>query len=236
MGSSSPTPREKQFTAVDTGDTKPAAASKALKVDGINQKIAAFLRVAVTRFDFDDVTVNPISHNIDDAVISRGCGPEAIPGCARRPTARSKWAPLDKADFLARRVARMRPSKASLARAIARAIRAANRLLILRFSRTACSSPDCRTKSSPLTLRAIPFPFKDGGDGHKRGNVSRRTWPFRDALTCAHVRFIRRRTHAGVKDANKIRAFIRTARAADAALSAPPLSLGEGTVVQGNGK
>jgi phosphoribosylanthranilate isomerase len=40
----------------------------------------------------------------------------------------------------------------------------------------------------------------------------------------------------GVKDVAKIRAFIRTARAADAALSAPPLSLGESTIVQGNGK
>jgi phosphoribosylanthranilate isomerase len=40
----------------------------------------------------------------------------------------------------------------------------------------------------------------------------------------------------GVKDLGKIRAFIRAARAADAALSAPPLALNESTIVQGDGK
>lgn len=40
----------------------------------------------------------------------------------------------------------------------------------------------------------------------------------------------------GVKDVNKIRAFIRTARAADAALSSAPLDLGETAIVRSTSK
>jgi len=40
----------------------------------------------------------------------------------------------------------------------------------------------------------------------------------------------------GIKDVNKIRAFIRAARAADAALSSPPLELGEAAIVRSPSK
>src|SRR5687767_11916192 len=57
--------------AIDTGDKKAAAGDKALKVEGINQKIAAMLGIAATNVLIDDLAVNPISRNVYIAV-SRG--------------------------------------------------------------------------------------------------------------------------------------------------------------------
>src|SRR5690349_23830690 len=50
--------------AIDTGDTKAAAGEKALKVDGINQKIAALLGTAADQILINDLSVNPISRNV----------------------------------------------------------------------------------------------------------------------------------------------------------------------------
>lgn len=64
--------------ALATGDTKPAAGDKALKVEGINQKIAALLGTAADQILIDDLAVNPISRNVYLAV-SRGRGANATP-------------------------------------------------------------------------------------------------------------------------------------------------------------
>src|SRR5215467_9539527 len=64
--------------AVATGDATAGKGDEELKVEGINQKIAALLGTSVDLVLIDDLAVNPISHNGYIAV-SRGRGPDAIP-------------------------------------------------------------------------------------------------------------------------------------------------------------
>ncbi|HQR32728.1 MAG TPA: hypothetical protein PLK30_08325 [Blastocatellia bacterium] len=71
--------------ALSTGDTKPAAAGKLLKVDAINQKIAALLGTAADQILIEDMVINPISHNAYLAV-SRGRGADAVPVLVRVKT------------------------------------------------------------------------------------------------------------------------------------------------------
>jgi hypothetical protein len=63
--------------AIDTGDTKLSSIIKPLKVEGLNQKVAALLGTTADQLLIDDVVVNPLSHNVYVAV-SRGRGPDAI--------------------------------------------------------------------------------------------------------------------------------------------------------------
>ncbi|MEK7831925.1 MAG: hypothetical protein AAB401_12605 [Acidobacteriota bacterium] len=73
------------IVALSTGDTKPAAAGKLLKVEGINQKIAALLGTAADQILIEDMVINPISHNAYLAV-SRGRGADAVPVLVRVKT------------------------------------------------------------------------------------------------------------------------------------------------------
>jgi hypothetical protein len=70
------------IVAIATGDNKAASGSKPLKVEGINQKIAALLGTSADQILIDDLAINPISRNAYLAV-SRGRGPEAIPVLVR---------------------------------------------------------------------------------------------------------------------------------------------------------
>ena len=78
-------PKAAAIIAISTGDTQPAAGSKALKVEGINQKLAALLGTTPDQLLINDLVVNPISHNTYIAV-SRGRGPEATPVLVRVKT------------------------------------------------------------------------------------------------------------------------------------------------------
>src|SRR4030095_3545956 len=49
--------------ALATGDTVTAGGSDALKVEAINQKIAALLGTSADQMLIDDLAVNPLSHN-----------------------------------------------------------------------------------------------------------------------------------------------------------------------------
>ena len=77
-------------TAIATGDTKSAAGAPALKVEGINQKIAALLGTAADQILIDDMIVNPASRNVYLAV-SRGRGPDAVSIFSCRWNMRSTW-------------------------------------------------------------------------------------------------------------------------------------------------
>jgi hypothetical protein len=66
------------ITAIATGDTKAAANPKPLKVEAINQKIAALLGSSADQILINDLAINPISHNAYLSV-SRGRGPDAVP-------------------------------------------------------------------------------------------------------------------------------------------------------------
>ncbi|MEN9573915.1 MAG: hypothetical protein RL514_1770 [Verrucomicrobiota bacterium] len=69
------------IVAIATGDTK-AGAAKAVKVDGINQKIAALLGTTADQILLDDLAVNPVSHTPYLAV-TRGRGASATPVLVR---------------------------------------------------------------------------------------------------------------------------------------------------------
>lgn len=148
--------------AIATGDTKPGAAASLLKIDGINQKIAAVLGTAADQVLINDMAINPISRTAYLAV-SRGRGPDAI-AVLLRVSADGKIEPvsLDNVKF----------SKAALSDAPADAAPAAapggrapanprlesitdiayvqDRVVIAGLSNEEFSS----------SLRSIPFPFK----------------------------------------------------------------------------
>lgn len=73
------------ITAIDTGDSKPAASAKTLKVDAIDKKIAALLGTTAEDILITDMVVNPQSRNVYLAV-SRGRGPDATPVLVRVKT------------------------------------------------------------------------------------------------------------------------------------------------------
>ena len=69
------------LVAIATGDTKAGAATP-VKMDGINQKIAALLGTAADQITLDDLAVNPVSHTPYLAV-TRGRGAGATPVLVR---------------------------------------------------------------------------------------------------------------------------------------------------------
>ncbi|HYE75935.1 MAG TPA: hypothetical protein VEF04_21500, partial [Blastocatellia bacterium] len=71
--------------AVATGDTKAATDSAIIKVEGINQKIAALLGTTADQILIEDMAINPLSHNAYLSV-SRGRGAEAVPVLVRVKT------------------------------------------------------------------------------------------------------------------------------------------------------
>ncbi len=85
--------------AIATGDTKSAANAKPLKVEGINQKIAALLGTAADQILINDLAVNPISRNAYLAV-SRGRGADAVPVLVRvKADGQLEVVSLDKVKF-----------------------------------------------------------------------------------------------------------------------------------------
>ena len=72
------------IVALATGDVK-AGGSALLKVEGINQKIAALLGTSADQILIEDLAINPLSHNAYIAV-SRGRGADAIPVLVRVKT------------------------------------------------------------------------------------------------------------------------------------------------------
>ena len=84
--------------AVATGDITPGTA-KPLKVEGINQKVAALIGTAADQILIDDMAVNPISRSVYLAV-SRGRGPDATPVLVRvKPEGQIEIVSLDKVKF-----------------------------------------------------------------------------------------------------------------------------------------
>ncbi len=70
-----------------------------LKVEGINQKIAALLGASADQILIEDLAVNPISRNAYLAV-SRGRGPDAVPVLVRvKADGQVEVVSLDKVKF-----------------------------------------------------------------------------------------------------------------------------------------
>ena len=68
--------------AIDTGDRRADTDSKPVKVDGINQKIAALLGTSTDRIAINEMAVNPASGRVY-LTVSRGAGPDAQPALIR---------------------------------------------------------------------------------------------------------------------------------------------------------
>ena len=146
--------------AIATGDTSPAHGGGALKVEGINQKIAALLGTAADQILIEDMAVNPISHNVYFAV-SRGRGTDAVPVLIRvKGDGQPELVSLDKVKF----------SKAELQDAPAdRASGQGNRqgsnprresVTDLAFLENRILIAGLSNEEFASTLRAIPFPFE----------------------------------------------------------------------------
>ncbi|MDQ3011291.1 MAG: hypothetical protein M3X11_11380 [Acidobacteriota bacterium] len=148
--------------AIATGDTASAAA-KPLKVEAINQKIAALLGTSAEEILIQDMAINPVSGNAYLAV-SRGRGADAVPVLVRvKSGGQPEVVSLDK----------VKTSRIELPAAPADAmVGQGNRQSNLRMeSITDIGFMDGRVLIAGLsneefasTLRAVPFPFKAAGD------------------------------------------------------------------------
>lgn len=135
--------------AIATGDTMPAHGNGPLKVEGINQKIAALLGTAADQILIEDMAVNPISHNVYFAV-SRGRGTDAVPVLIRvKGDGKLELVSLDKVKFAKADLQDAPAGGNSRREAITDIAFLENRILIAGLSNEEFAS----------TLRSIPFPF-----------------------------------------------------------------------------
>jgi hypothetical protein len=150
--------------ALDTADTKAATAAKALKVEGINQKIAALLGTTADQVLINDLAVNPISRNTYLAV-SRGRGPQAVPALVRVKTSGElELVSLDKVKH-----SRAELPDAPVEGVVGQPNRQSNprqeSITDIAFFQDRVLIAGLSNEEFASTLRAIPFPFKTVANG-----------------------------------------------------------------------
>lgn len=151
--------------AIATGDTTPAKDAKAVKVEGINQKIAGLLGTSADQILISDMVVNPISRNAYIAV-SRGRGPEAVPVLVRVKTGGGELeaVSLDKVKFL-----RGELPDAPVDGVVGQGNRQSNprqeSITDIGFLEDRVLIAGLSNEEFASTLRAIPFPFKTVANG-----------------------------------------------------------------------
>ena len=151
-------------TAIATGDTKAPTDAKALKVEGLNQKIAALLGTTITNILIDDLVVNPLSHNVYVAV-SRGRGPQATPVLLRVKTDGAlEVVALDKVKF-----SRGELPDAPIDGVVGQPNRGSNprqeSITDIAFFQDRVLIAGLSNEEFASTLRAIPFPFQTVANG-----------------------------------------------------------------------
>ena len=149
--------------AVATGDTKGGAA-KPVKVDGINQKVAALLGTAADQVLIDDLAVNPASHTAYLAV-TRGRGAGAASVIVRvKGDGNLEVVSLDK----------VKHSRAELPDAPVDGVQGEGKrqsnprqesITDLAFLEDRVLIAGLSNEEFSSTLRAIPFPFQKVGSG-----------------------------------------------------------------------
>lgn len=150
--------------AIATGDTSAPKAVQPIKVEAVNQKVAALLGTTADQILIEDLAVNPVSQTAYLAV-SRGRGPEAVPVIVRiksdgQPevlsTERVKFSRVDLPDAPADGVTSQsgRPNNARR-ESITDLAYLDGRVLVAGLSNEEFGS----------TLRAIPYPFKTATNG-----------------------------------------------------------------------
>jgi len=150
--------------AVATGDTKAATDTKAIKVEGINQKIAALLGTSADEILIDDLAVNPISRGAYLAV-SRGRGPEAKPVLLRvNADGQPKVFDLEKVKY-----SRAELPDAPVDGVVGQSNRQSNprreSITDIGFLEDRVLIAGLSNEEFASTLRAIPFPFKTVANG-----------------------------------------------------------------------
>jgi len=150
--------------AIATGDTTPAASVKAIKVEGINQKIAGLLGASADQIIITDLAVNPISRNAYLAV-SRGRGPDAVSVLIRvKADGQPEVVALDKVKF-----SRGELPDAPVDGVVGQGNRQSNprqeSITDIAFLEDRVLIAGLSNEEFASTLRAIPFPFKTVANG-----------------------------------------------------------------------
>ena len=150
--------------AIDTADTKAADRAQTLKVEGINQKIAALLGTSADQILINDLAVNPISRNTYLAV-SRGRGPDATPVLIRVKTSGElELVSLDKVKFQ-----RGELPDAPVEGVVGQPERQSNprqeSITDIAFFQDRLLVAGLSNEEFASTLRAIPYPFKTVANG-----------------------------------------------------------------------
>ena len=149
--------------AIDTGDTTKGA-SQPMKVEGINQKVAALLGTSAEEIIIHDLAVNPISRKAYLSV-SRGKGPDASPALVRvDQSGKLESLALDKVKF-----SRAQLADAPMDKLVGQGQRQSNPRM---ESITDVAYLDGKVLVAGLSneefassLRTIPFPFADVKNG-----------------------------------------------------------------------
>jgi hypothetical protein len=149
--------------AIATGDTK-ASGAKAVKVEGINQKVAGLLGATADTILINDMVVNPASRNVYLAV-SRGRGPEATPVLVRvKSGGELEVVSLDKVKF-----SRGELPDAPVDGVVGQGNRQSNprqeSITDVAFFQDRVLVAGMANEEFASTLRAIPFPFQTVANG-----------------------------------------------------------------------
>jgi hypothetical protein len=150
--------------AIATEDTTPAHGSHALKVEAVNQKVAALLGTSADQILIDDLAVNPISHNAYLA-ISRGRGPEAMPVLVRvKADGKLETISLDNVKF-AKAVLPDAPADGVVGQGNRRSNPRQESITDIGFLEDRVLIAGLSNEEFSSTLRAVPFPFRTVGNG-----------------------------------------------------------------------
>ncbi|MEW6161283.1 MAG: hypothetical protein AB1813_27965, partial [Verrucomicrobiota bacterium] len=152
------------ITAIATGDSTPAGSAKPIKVEAINQKIAALLGTTADDLLINDLAVNPISRQAYLAV-SRGRGPDAKPVLIRvKNDGQPSIVSLEKI-----RHARAELPDAPVDGVVGQGNRQSNprqeSITDIAFLEDRVLIAGLSNEEFASTLRAIPFPFKTVANG-----------------------------------------------------------------------
>lgn len=152
------------IVAIDTRDARPAGPAKALKVQGINEKLAALLGTSADQVMINDMAVNPASRNVYLAV-SRGRGPDAKPVLARvGADGQIQVLPMDKVKH-----SRAELPDAPVDGVVGQGNRQSNprmeSITDLAFFEDRLMVAGLSNEEFASTLRAIPYPFQKVANG-----------------------------------------------------------------------
>lgn len=139
--------------AIDTGDTK-ATGEGGIKVQGVNQKIAALLGADVQQIIVNDLAVNPTTGNAFLSV-SRGKGPDAKPAIVKVERGSGKVGEVSLASVKFAKTTLPNPSTKNRAESITDLAFVGGKVFVSGLSNEDWAS----------TLRSIPFPFSDADKG-----------------------------------------------------------------------